>query len=131
MALQTPATATAGVPNRTDSWTAVTEAEGRKNAQVGREIELANHNELPQDVARETVLAFVRENIVSQGMIADVACHHMEKTNPHAHIMLTTRAIGPAGVRGKVRARNARTQARSGGAIWCDEAHRGRWKGGS
>ncbi len=33
-------------------------------------------------------------------MIADVAFHHMDKTNPHAHIMLTTRAVGPAGFGG-------------------------------
>ncbi len=45
---------------------------------------------------------FVRENFVSQGMIADVAFHHMDKTNPHAHIMLTKRAI-ERGFSGKVR----------------------------
>ncbi|WP_285097309.1 MobA/MobL family protein, partial [Escherichia coli] len=56
-------------------------------------------------------LAFVRENFVSQGMIADVAFHHMDKTNPHAHIMLTTRAVVPAGVGGKVWDWNDRTHA--------------------
>ncbi len=44
-------------------------------------------------------------------MIADVAFHHMDKTNPHAHIMLTTRAVGPAGFGGKVRDWNDRTHA--------------------
>ncbi|WP_460409604.1 MobA/MobL family protein, partial [Staphylococcus aureus] len=43
------------------------------------------------------------------GIIADVAFHHMYKTNPHAHIMLTTRAVGPAGFGGKVRDWNDRT----------------------
>ncbi|MGK3570676.1 MobA/MobL family protein, partial [Escherichia coli] len=42
-------------------------AERRKNSQLAREIELAIPHELPQDAARETVLAFVRENFVSQG----------------------------------------------------------------
>ncbi|MGK3585332.1 MobA/MobL family protein, partial [Escherichia coli] len=41
-------------------------AERRKNSQLAREIELAIPRELPQDAARETVLAFVRENFVSQ-----------------------------------------------------------------
>ncbi|WP_454770840.1 MobA/MobL family protein [Escherichia coli] len=59
-----------------------------RTSQLRGEIELAIPHELPQDAARETVLAFVRENFVSQGMIADVAFHHMDKTNPHAHIML-------------------------------------------
>ncbi|WP_181946260.1 MobA/MobL family protein, partial [Klebsiella pneumoniae] len=81
--------------NRAELWNAVEKAERRKNSQLAREIELAIPHELPQDAARETVLAFVRENFVSQGMIADVAFHHMDKTNPHAHIMLTTRAVGP------------------------------------
>ena len=93
----TPATAPAWCTNRAELWNAVEKAERRKNSQLAREIELAIPRELPQDAARETVLAFVRENFVSQGMIADVAFHHMDKTNPHAHIMLTTRAVGPAG----------------------------------
>ncbi|EIV2220167.1 MobA/MobL family protein, partial [Salmonella enterica subsp. enterica serovar Reading] len=107
----TPATAPAWCTNRAELWNAVEKAERRKNSQLAREIELAIPRELPQDAARETVLAFVRENFVSQGMIADVAFHHMDKTNPHAHIMLTTRAVGPAGFGGKVRDWNDRTHA--------------------
>ncbi|MCE3892350.1 MobA/MobL family protein, partial [Escherichia coli] len=59
-----------------------------------------------------------------QGMIADVAFHHMDKTNPHAHIMLTTRAIGPAGFSGKVRDWNDRTHAETWRASWADHANR-------
>ncbi len=103
---------------------AVEKAERRKNSQLAREIELAIPHELPQDAARETVLAFVRENFVSQGMIADVAFHHMDKTNPHAHIMLTTRAIGPAGFSGKVRDWNDWTHAETWRASWADHANR-------
>ncbi|MBJ3674274.1 MobA/MobL family protein, partial [Salmonella enterica subsp. enterica serovar Braenderup] len=110
--------------NRAELWNAVEKAERRKNSQLAREIELAIPHELPQDAARETVLAFVRENFVSQGMIADVAFHHMDKTNPHAHIMLTTRAIGPAGFSGKVRDWNDRTHAETWRASWADHANR-------
>ena len=120
----TPATAPAWCTNRAELWNAVEKAERRKNSQLAREIELAIPRELPQDAARETVLAFVRENFVSQGMIADVAFHHMDKTNPHAHIMLTTRAIGPAGFSGKVRDWNDRTHAETWRASWADHANR-------
>ena len=120
----TPATAPAWCTNRAELWNAVEKAECRKNSQLAREIELAIPRELPQDAARETVLAFVRENFVSQGMIADVAFHHMDKTNPHAHIMLTTRAIGPAGFSGKVRDWNDRTHAETWRASWADHANR-------
>ena len=120
----TPATAPAWCTNRAELWNAVEKAERRKNSQLAREIELAIPHELPQDAARETVLAFVRENFVSQGMIADVAFHHMDKTNPHAHIMLTTRAIGPAGFSGKVRDWNDRTHAETWRASWADHANR-------
>ncbi|WP_170868638.1 MobA/MobL family protein, partial [Salmonella enterica] len=58
------------------------------------------------------------------GMIADVAFHHMDKTNPHAHIMLTTRAVGPAGFGGKVRDWNDRTHAETWRASWADHANR-------
>ncbi len=120
----TPATAPAWCTNRAELWNAVEKAERRKNSQLAREIELAIPRELPQDAARETVLAFVRENFVSQGMIADVAFHHMDKTNPHAHIMLTTRAVGPAGFGGKVRDWNDRTHAETWRASWADHANR-------
>ncbi len=120
----TPATAPTWCTNRAELWNAVEKAERRKNSQLAREIELAIPRELPQDAARETVLAFVRENFVSQGMIADVAFHHMDKTNPHAHIMLTTRAVGPAGFGGKVRDWNDRTHAETWRASWADHANR-------
>ena len=120
----TPATAPAWCTNRAELWNAVEKAERRKNSQLAREIELAIPRELPQDAARETVLAFVRENFVSQGMIADVAFHHMDKTNPHVHIMLTTRAVGPAGFGGKVRDWNDRTHAETWRASWADHANR-------
>ncbi|MDO1940319.1 MobA/MobL family protein, partial [Escherichia coli] len=97
----TPATAPVWCTNRADLWTADEKAERRKNSQLARAIELAHPRELPQAAARETFLAFVRENCVSQGMLAAVAFHHMDKPNPHAHLMLTARAVGPSGFGGK------------------------------
>ncbi|EFI6851142.1 MobA/MobL family protein, partial [Escherichia coli] len=86
----TPANAPSWCGDRSVLWNAVEKAEQRRNSQLAREIELAIPREISREAARETVLAFVRENFVSRGMIADVAFHHMDRTNPHAHIMLTT-----------------------------------------
>uniref|UniRef100_UPI00164A076B MobA/MobL family protein n=1 Tax=Escherichia coli TaxID=562 RepID=UPI00164A076B len=107
----TPATAPAWCTNRAELWNAVEKAERRKNSQLAREIELAIPRELPQDAARETVLAFVRENFVSQGMIADLPSHQKDTIHHNAHIQLTKRAIGPAGYGGQVRHWNDRTHA--------------------
>ncbi|MDL6996846.1 MobQ family relaxase [Escherichia coli] len=120
----TPENAPSWCADRSVLWNAVEKAEQRRDSQLAREIELAIPREISRDVARETVLAFVRENFVSQGMIADVAFHHMDRTNPHAHIMLTTRAVGETGFSGKVRDWNDRTLAETWRASWADHANR-------
>ena len=45
----------------------------------------------PQQI--ECVRAYIRENFVSKGMIADWALHDKGDGNPHAHIMLTVRGF--------------------------------------
>ncbi|MCV5801921.1 MobA/MobL family protein, partial [Escherichia coli] len=120
----TPANAPSWCGDRSVLWNAVEKAEQRRNSQLAREIELAIPREISREAAREAVLAFVRENFVSRGMIADVAFHHMDRTNPHAHIMLTTRAVGETGFAGKVRDWNDRTHAETWRASWADHANR-------
>ncbi|NVL73362.1 MobA/MobL family protein, partial [Escherichia coli] len=88
----TPVNAPSWCGDRYVLWNADEKAEQRRNSQLAREIELAIPREMSREVEREAVLAFVRENFVSRGMIDDVAFHHEDQTNPHAHIMLTTRA---------------------------------------
>lgn len=83
--------------DRQKLWNHVERLEGRKDAQLAREINLALPHELNADQRRETLLGFVREAFVDRGMIADVAIHApvIEKGenphNHHAHIMLTLR----------------------------------------
>jgi len=87
---------------------AVEAAEKRRDAQLAREVEIAVPKELSFDRQVELVRAFVEQNFVSQGMIADVAIHRSE-TNPHAHILLTMREVTEKGTFGKkVRAWNKR-----------------------
>ena len=120
----TPANAPAWCANRAELWNAVEKAERRKNSQLAREFELAIPRELAQDAARETVLNFVRENFVSRGMIADVAFHNLGGSNPHAHIMLSMRAITPDGFGEKVREWNDWTHAETWRGSWADHANR-------
>ncbi|EDH5901609.1 MobQ family relaxase [Escherichia coli] len=120
----TPANAPAWCANRAELWNAVEKAERRKNSQLAREFELAIPRELAQDAARETVLNFVRENFVSRGMIADVAFHNLGGSNPHAHIMLSMRAITPDSFGEKVREWNDWTHAETWRGSWADHANR-------
>ena len=74
-------------------WNEVQQVEKRIDAQFAREVEVALPCELTRDEQIECVRAFIKENFVSKGMIADWALHDKGDGNPHAHIMLTVREI--------------------------------------
>lgn len=84
-------------------WNAAEASEKRKDAQVARELDIAIPRELTTAQKRAVVVAFVKRNFIEAGMVATVAWHHLDGTNPHAHIMLTTRTIGPDGFGQKCR----------------------------
>lgn len=83
--------------DRAKLWNAVEHSEKRKDSQVAREVEVALPTELNLDQQRELVRGFARSQFVDAGMVADIAIHHAEGSNPHAHILLTMRDIGPDG----------------------------------
>ena len=74
-------------------WNEVQQIEKRSDAQFAREIEVALPNEMTRDQQIECVRNFIRDNFVSEGMIADWALHDKGDGNPHAHILLTLRGI--------------------------------------
>jgi len=88
-------------------WNDVEAFEVRKDAQLAREVEFALPRELTQRQGIELARDFVQSEFVAQGMIADVnvhwdmAEHGMAK--PHAHVMLTMRAVNENGFGQKVR----------------------------
>ena len=96
-----PDNAPAWAHDRSSLWNAVEDAERRKDAQVAREVRVALPSELTLEQNADLVRAFVQEQFVARGMIADVALHapgrEGDQRNHHAHIMLTTREIGPEG----------------------------------
>ena len=79
--------------NRQTLWNEVQKTEKRCDAQLAREVEVAFPVEMTRPQQIECVRAYIRENFVSKGMIADWALHDKGDGNPHAHIMLTVRGF--------------------------------------
>ena len=118
-----PENAPAWVRDRSRLWNAVEAAERRRDAQVAREVIVALPRELSADQRRHLVRGFVRSQFVSKGMVADVAYHGGSGDNPHAHILLTTRAIGPAGFGKKDREWNKRTLVSEWRETWAHDTN--------
>ena len=79
--------------DRTTLWNAVQAKEKSKNARFARKINVALPNELSRVEQVALLESYVQETFVDKGMIADIAIHDKGDGNPHAHIMLTTRAF--------------------------------------
>jgi hypothetical protein len=97
--------APAGTPehllDREALWNAAERADRRKDSVPAREILIALPHELNAEQRRDLVRDFVQETLVKRGMIADVAIHtpgkEGDQRNYHAHILVTTREVGPEG----------------------------------
>lgn len=107
-----PAHAPDWARDRSALWNAVEQTERRKDAQVSREVRVALPSELSPGQNRDLVRGFVQAQFVARGMVADIALHapgrEGDQRNHHAHIMLTTREIGPEGFGAKNRDWNAK-----------------------
>ena len=84
--------------DREKLWNAVHKVEKNRNAQLAREVEVALPVEFSRDRQIKVVRDYVKTNFVDAGMCADWSIHDKGVGNPHAHIMLTTRAIKPDGI---------------------------------
>jgi len=102
-----PEGAPARLADRATLWNEVEATEKRKDAQLAREIEIALPRELTQAQAIGLARDFVREQFVARGMVADLNVHWGRTASgedqPHAHVMLTMREVGPGGFGKKVR----------------------------
>jgi ATP-dependent exoDNAse (exonuclease V) alpha subunit len=121
-AIFAPKDAPAWTQDRAALWNAVERAEGRKDAQLAREITLGLPHELTDDQRRQLLTDFVREQFQRKGMIADVNIHapgcEGDGRNHHVHILLTMRRIGPNGFGPKVREWNSREQLENWREAW-------------
>src|SRR5450432_2079307 len=88
-------------------WNDVEAFEVRKDAQLAREVEFSIPRELTQAQGIELARDFARAEFVGLGMIADLNVHwdvgEDGMPKPHAHVMLTMRAVDENGFGPKVR----------------------------
>lgn len=92
-----PKNAPGWVHDRERLWNEVEKIEKNKNSQLAREINVALPVELSNDRQRELIKDFIQEEFVDRGMVADISIHRDDKSNPHAHIMLTVRQFDEDG----------------------------------
>lgn len=115
------------VYDRSELWNRVEESETRKNSQVAREIRVALPAELTHAQRVDLVREFVRGQFVERGMVADIALHAPgrdgDDRNHHAHILLTTREIGPEGFTTKNRDWNAVEALEGWREAWARDAN--------
>ena len=123
-----PANAPEWVQDRAALWNAVEAAETRKNSQVAREIRVALPAELDHGQRVELVRDFCQREFVARGMVADIALHapgrEGDDRNHHAHILLTTREIGPEGFTTKNRDWNAVEMLEGWREAWALDSNR-------
>ena len=92
-----PSHAPPGFADRATLWNAVEAVENQWNSQLARRIVLAFPVEVPKEQYLSMIQEFCQEQFVSKGMIADFAIHDKGDGNPHAHILLTIRAMDEHG----------------------------------
>ena len=83
--------------DRNTLWNAAEAVEKQWNSQLARRIVLAIPREIPRSQYADLIRDYCREFFISKGMIADFAIHDKEDGNPHAHILLTMRAMDETG----------------------------------
>lgn len=87
-------------------WNEVERVERQNNGQTARYFDVAIPVELSNDDKKKLVAEYCQKNFVDEGMIADIAFHDLDSKNPHAHVMLTLKTIGPEGFGKKDRSWN-------------------------
>ncbi len=102
-----PAGAPEWAADRAALWNVAEQAETRKNSTVARECEVALPDELSPAERRRLAHDLAREIVERHGCVADVAIHapgrEGDSRNHHAHILLSTRRLGPEGFAEKTR----------------------------
>lgn len=119
-----PSSAPGWVHDQGKLWNAVEAAERRKDAQLVREVNVALPRELDPEEQVGLLREYVQDAYVRHGMVAGVAVHVHDANNPHAHIMLTTRDIGPEGFGKKNRSWNDREMLETQREQWAEACNR-------
>ena len=92
-----PANAPKEYADRNTLWNSAEAVEKQWNSQLARRWVLSIPREIPPDQYAALVRDFCRQQFVSKGMCVDFAIHDKGDGNPHAHVMLTMRAMDERG----------------------------------
>ena len=92
-----PANAPRSYADRNTLWNAAEAVEKQWNSQLARRWVLTIPREIPPDQYAALVRDFCNQQFVSKGMCVDFAIHDKGDGNPHAHVMLTMRAMDEHG----------------------------------
>ena len=92
-----PANAPLEYTDRNTLWNAAEAVEKQWNSQLARRWVLSIPREIPPDQYAALVRDFCLQQFVSKGMCVDFAIHDKGDGNPHAHVMLTMRAMDERG----------------------------------
>lgn len=125
--IMAPPGSPAWVYDRTTLWNRIEAFEKRKDAQLAREVEFALPRELSREQCVELARAFIGEEFVARGMIADFAIHRTKAADggdhPHCHVMLTMRPLEGDGFGKKARDWNAVELLEHWRAAWAGTAN--------
>lgn len=78
-------------------WNDVEASEKSSRAQLARSCDFALPRELDEKERAELIEDYVKRNFVDRGMCAQVDIHTTKGDNPHAHVLLTMRAVDENG----------------------------------
>ena len=92
-----PANAPRSYADRNTLWNAAEAVEKQWNSQLARRWVLTIPREIPPDQYAALVRDFCNQQFVSKGMCVDFVIHDKGDGNPHAHVMLTMRAMDEHG----------------------------------
>ncbi len=94
-----PANAPPEYADRATLWNSAEEVEKQWNSQLARRFVVTFPREVPIEMCPKMMQEYCQEHFVSKGMCCDFAIHDPDPPghNPHAHIMLTMRAIDENG----------------------------------
>jgi Ti-type conjugative transfer relaxase TraA len=120
--IMAPPGAPAWVQDRETLWNRVEAAEGRKDSQLARLVEIGLPLELGCDAWADLVRDYVGRTFVARGMIADF-CIREDQHNPQSHILLTLRSVTQSGFGPKERRWNGKAALLEWRAGWADRVN--------
>jgi len=113
--------------DRATLWNEVEATEKRKDAQLSREVEFSIPREMTQAQGIALAQDFARAEFVERGMIADLNVHWDigadGQPKPHAHVMLTMRAVNEQGFGAKERDWNKAELVEQWRERWADHVN--------